>query len=180
MISCFNGTVLFYSLLSNIFFLQTDKLELALTVEAHNLSEDMTRISSMNDEILLLIYNKDTSQLNTPVLSQRVDLDTANRKVVISESIISQSDHYILFVLEQDSDSGVERIDPIIRIYYQEIIQAYEDKNYLEIEKYLGDDDLLGYVEFHSEPLKELKSQITGIYKMDRYDYSIGIKLDRL
>lgn len=150
-----------------------------IEIKALDLTEDMSRLSSNNDEVLLLIYElKTDNHLGESLCS--------NKKVLsISDNILHSgfsTDHIaigssVLFlILEQDSETAVEQVDAIFRIHYAQILRAFDSRNYLEIEKYLGDEDLIGY-----KVIKEINHSVMlsfefrGVYKLDSYHYRIRI-----
>ena len=158
--------------------LATDSLY--LSIEAINLSEDMSRLSTKNDEILILIYElKDSLELDQFLYNKHLKLDDKNRskKVWLSTNRELSKSRLILFLIEQDSETPIEQIDPIIRVHYKQIINAYKSGNYLKIEKYLGDEDVLG-IKTISKLDSETPAQFNfkGIHKLDKYEYSVSIE----
>lgn len=158
--------------------LATDSLK--LTIKAINLSEDMSRLSTKNDEILILLYElKDSLELDQFLFSKQLKLDEKNRSKIVwfsTNKELSKS-RLILFLIEQDSGTPMEQIDPVIRVHYRPIINAYKSGDYLEIEKYLGDEDVLGIktiCELNTET--PVQFSFNGIHKLDKYEYSISIE----
>ena len=81
----------------------------------------------------------------------------------------------ILFLIEMDTEKKLEEIEPLLRKNYRELLKAYSTKNYSVIEKYLGDDDLLGI-----KVIPNFKNPETiewsDIYRMDRFSYELILK----
>ena len=93
-----------------------------LTINAINLSEDMSLLSTMNDEVFLFIYDySDTSELSTPLVSKKLIFDESHR---IQSLGIQKIKKRILFFIEEDSFRNSEQIEPIVRIYFKEIMKA--------------------------------------------------------
>ncbi|MTI40859.1 hypothetical protein [Fulvivirga lutimaris] len=170
-----------YSANSNAFGISKEKFQdgdsISITISAINLSEDLSVISTKNDELFILIYElKDTIALGEPVLQKQFNVDKSNPSRLIHWNNFSRSTakKYLLILVERDSDISTEQIEPVLRVYHKEISDAFRQKNYSEIEKYLGDDDVLGFYEFS---VKELSNnsfiKFKGTYKMDRYEYII-------
>ena len=120
---------------------------LYITVEAVGLSGDMGRLSSKNDELLVLAYVLEGGGVpGAPVFCKKLTLDVANR----SESALWPAGNNLkggtlLFLLiELDPEKPVEQTGPVVRVYYPQLIQAFVARDYRGIEKYLGDEDLLG------------------------------------
>jgi len=151
---------------------QSDSL--SITVKSDNLSEDMTH----NDELLIMGYlYKDSGVLDSVILTKRLTLNPKNMsktfKWHVGQSVLGKD--IMLFILEQDSDTPSEQIDAILRIHYSSIIKAFKNRSYSEIEKYIGDEDVLDY-----RLLKDLSTPLEftfrGIYKMDKYEYAVKIE----
>ena len=158
---------------------KSDKITLqeynGIVINAIDLSEDLSRFSTKNDEILVLIYAlKDSSSLQAPLLSSKHFFDA--KKWVDSLSFGKwrpmNDQKLIFFFIEQDSDLSIEQIDPVIRVHYKQLTKYYNDNNYSKIEKYLGDEDLLGV-----KVLENINTnfKFSGIHKLDKYEYQIKI-----
>lgn len=140
----------------------------SLKISALNLSEDMSKLSTKNDEIFVFLYDHtDTNKLNSPIVSEKMIFDKMNLTHSVS---FSQKDNLILFFIEEDSFRNTEQIEPVVRVYFKEIMN---DKSYENIRKYLGEDDLLG-VQFINS--KTSTFTISGMSSLDKYKYSFVIK----
>ena len=118
-----------------------------LIVRSTNLSEDMSTLSSNDDEVAVFIYNYSDSTITAPpvfsayfILNKNKMSDTLHYADKISE----QNNSVIFFLLEIDSDKKLDEIESEVRMNYKGLINAYNKKDYTEIEKYIGDDDLMG------------------------------------
>jgi hypothetical protein len=150
---------------------------LKIIISSTNLSEDMSTLSTNNDELTLLIYQFSDSTITGLPLASRYTVFDKNKKtdtLVCSNTGDLVGKELIVFLLEMDSDKKAEQVDPLIRKHYQELAKAYIMKNYLEIEKLIGDDDILGI-----EMIDGLKHPETihfsDVHRMDRFDYTIKI-----
>lgn len=157
---------------------RTDSLN--LFIEAINLSEDMSRFSTKNDEILVLIYElRDALALDQYLFSKQLILDekTRSNSVWLSSSRAVSNSMLVLFLIEQDVETPIEQIDPVIRVHYKQLIEAHQKRDYSTIEKYLGDEDLLG-VETISKLSDDIPVQFkcVGIHKLDKFEYLIRIE----
>lgn len=151
-----------------------------MVVEALNMSEDMSVLSTNNDEILLLLYVEPDSltELSKPLLIKQLLFDENNLKkrfVFACERALSNR-KFLLFLIELDYETPAEQIDPVIRIHYQSIIDAHSNMYYTELEKYLGNEDFLGTKTIYELPTD---FRIKGVYKLDRYDYRIKMGLSK-
>lgn len=152
-----------------------------LTIEAINLSEDLSRISTKNDELLLLTYElTQDDNLDSYIFKEEFILDEKIRSKSFAFRLTEEQyeSSFLFILMELDSDTPIERIDPVLRIYHKEIVNSLDSNDYNEIEKYLADEDILG-----AKIIKNLsiyKSQnfiIKGIHKLDRYEYLISLNL---
>ncbi len=129
---------------------------------------------------MILIYSYETlPELSSPVFSRIFTLsDRSNELTLDGEANwIDENDTYLFFLVERDSGAGIEQIDPVIRVHHQRILEAFKAKDYIELEKYLGDEDLLGFKTISGiEMNKGNEFDISGFYKMDKYEYSIKIE----
>jgi hypothetical protein len=148
---------------------------LKIVVTANNLSEDI----SGNDELVVLGYlHQDTLELSNPIVASRLVFPakkiSRQVNVKLAEDITGKS--LLLFLLEQDADWSVSKIDSVLRVSHSNIRKAHATRNYTEIEKYLADDDVLGIKIIPGVKSNEPQLvSFTGIYKLDRYDYLIRI-----
>jgi hypothetical protein len=149
---------------------------LRLTVTSANLSENM----SGNDEILVLCYlNRDSSELEAPLFRQKLRIDLKNLSRQFQFRLDKRfADHpLLLFLLEQDSEIPVPQIDSVLRVSHRAIMKEFNTRNYFGIEKYLGDEDILGF-----KVISKLDYtgpnifHFSGMYKLDKYEYQVRIE----
>jgi hypothetical protein len=150
---------------------------LLITVKTIDLSEN----TSGNDEILIMCYvYLDSSKLAQPLFRQKITLDQKNtsRKFGCKWNTSIANQPLLLFLIEQDSMLPISQIDSTVRVSHQAIIQEFNRRAYSGIEKYLGDEDILGV-----KIIPHLDYDITNIFsfrgrhKLDKYDYLV--KLER-
>jgi hypothetical protein len=150
-----------------------DSLIVSLT--CRNLSENVTG----DDEILFFIYDhNDSATLSAPLFYQRIKMDNVNNKKQYSLKVntLIEAKNLILFLLEQDTDRPILKIDSIPRTNYNALFQAHHGRNYSVIEKYLGDEDILGIKVLTSvKYTTPIAFTFQGIQKLDRYEYLISI-----
>lgn len=139
-----------------------------LSITAINLSEDMSTLSTKNDEIFVFIYDySDTNELNAPLVSRKFIFYKDYMEHSFS---IPNKDNLILFFIEEDSFRESIELEPIVRIYFKELLKA---NSYDEVEKYLGVDDLLGTQVINSNTST---FTISGRSSLDKYEYSFEVK----
>lgn len=149
-----------------------------IEVSSSDLSEDMSLNSTKNDELLFLIYKveNDTMPLGNAAYQSSFIFDK-NLMLVREDWMVIPSDsaRYIFFLLELDSDHTSIQIDPILRIYYKEIMHCFNNRNYPCIQKYIGDEDVL-YSNYFTIPSE---NTYKGIYKLDTYQYTIRFTFEK-
>ncbi len=160
----------------NVGFQMSDSL--TVRVEAKELSEDLHVLSSKNDEILLLIYEQiDSVAPMQLVLKSQLKFDQTNRvqefKAPLEKwPIVGE---LLLFLIEQDSETPLAQLDPIISIQRHEIINAYRNGDYVMMEEYLGDEDVLGIKHISNWDQGNVNIEFKGYYKLDKFEYSIDL-----
>ena len=83
----------------------------------------------------------------------------------------------MLFVIELDSETPIHRIDSTLRASHQSILKAFDTPSYSTIEKYLGDDDILGYRRISKLDYSQKNTfDFIGRYKLDKFEYRVTIE----
>lgn len=176
--SLFNMLLVFTS---SIFFAQDStniKVDSAcvncdtLVLTAIDISEDVNRFSTKNDEIILLLYDySDSSKLGSPFLIEKIvfDKNTTEKKLLIREL----PKNTLLFLIEEDSFKTLEQIEPIFRVYFKEIIALQKHKSIKNLRKYLGDDDLL-YSTILNKNFSSIKMK--GMHMLIKFEYDLLLK----
>lgn len=149
---------------------------LKITLTAHNLSEDLTG----NDEVLIFLYrDKDTLSLDSPIFENRFTMPAKGSSRVlkfrIGEDISNAT--LIMFLLEQDADWPIRKIDSTLRASHRAIEKEFVRRNYTGMEAYLGDEDVIGIKRI--PPLQcagRYNANFAGIYKLDRYEYEVSME----
>lgn len=146
------------------------KAQDSLTAELKclDLSENMhKRLSTKDDEVLILVYP--ISDCSPPHVIQHT-FDSSNMSLLFK--IASQA--AIVLIVELDENKNIERIEPPIRVYLSELIKAAEDNNLNQQSKYLGDNDIIGYIKLTKEHLSYNRT-FKGRHKMDKFHYDLII-----
>lgn len=151
-----------------------------LSIESLNLSEDLSKtFSTNNDELLVLIYVQKTGgSLDAPLYQKNLLLDTDHmqQNLFIEKGKIPEGEDLLFLLFEQDYETPIEQIDPIIRVQHRQIIEAFKKRDYRKMRTYLGTEDMLGYktIEDFSYS-QDIRFDITGVYKVDFYEYKIRL-----
>jgi hypothetical protein len=153
--------------------LPTDSLK--IQIEAINLSEDMSTLSSKNDELLLILYDySDTSRLYHPILSEFFILDTVHRTEEIHFFHSDVQHDVLLFIIEQDTDRSPDQIELIVRKNFKQIMSLYRSRDLIPLQKIIGDDDIMG-IKLLNGLTTKTKFSFNGRYKLDKYSYVINV-----
>lgn len=148
-----------------------------ISVEAINLSEDMSTLSSKNDELLVLIYDyRDSTKLSKPLASEYFVLDSAHRKHELTFNS-NPIENVLFLLLEVDSNKSPDQIEKYFRRHFKEILQLFTEKNRVELEKHLDDEDLMGsrFINFN-EGESSVMFTFQGRYKLDKFHYRVEIQ----
>jgi len=139
----------------------------------------MSSISSKNDEIQLFLFEySDTVELGSTIFQKALLFDSIHSNYSFTDFIQKPyPTQVLLFLMEEDSERKIEAMDSLLRKNYNAIISLWNSHELVKLEKYLGDDDILGYKiisNFNSDTI--INIPINGILRADRYDYFIQIK----
>ena len=128
--------------------------------------------------ILSYLYDNDSSNLNEPLFREKLKFypktGTKQFNCKLKKDISDQ--RTLLFLIEQDSELSIADMDSAVRINHRDIIREFNNRNYTGVEKYLGDEDVLGF-----RVIQKLKSfepnvfSFSGIYKLDKYEYQVKL-----
>ena len=148
------------------------KSRLTCTIEAVNLSEDMSVLSSQNDEIIVLFFNPSDST-DVPTRGQiAANIFTKKSDHFSFELDSNLSDTFVSVMIEEDSDAVSERIDSLVRHNIDSLTSYFEKNDYTQIRTILGDDDVLDIRTITYTD--SLTFTIQGIHKMDKYKYHVS------
>lgn len=133
----------------------------------------MSTLSSNNDEVAIFIYNYSDSVISSkPVFLSYFILNKNKMSDTLhyADKINEQNNTIIFFLLEIDSDKKLEDIETNVRMNYKALINAYSKRDYTEIEKYIGDDDLMGIKKaMNVKNKRPVNFEFNDIYQMDRF-----------
>lgn len=139
----------------------------SLTIQANNLAEDFTLLSSQKDEIQLVVLN-DSFIVHSQYFEMTKDSDT------FQTNFQTQDPLFQFFLVERDSYKTNSEIDSIILRDLKTIRECYTSRKYSEIYSILGNDDLIGFASLKSDSLPE-SILFDGVHLFDRFIYEIFI-----
>lgn len=148
---------------------------LTCIITAINLSEDMSIISSKNDEIYYIIYQQnDSSKIPFSLYTFSTVFDQNHQIDSFSLDTLSV-DNTTLVMVEEDSERDIYTLDSIVKQNLDSLNTFFINEDYTKIRSILGDDDILSIKHFPTID-STIQYQINHIHKMDKYEYSIHFK----
>lgn len=144
-----------------------------ITITSDNLSEDMSVMSTKNDEIMFLIFPVEGENHNTPLVSFTAVIDPEHASYQQEISLDTATGPFWVLLIEQDSENNVSDIVKLLRDKMSELKGYHDAQSYKDIELIIGDDDVL-YIQQHKTINASTQIQINGIHKVDRYSYFIS------
>lgn len=156
---------------------QDTNMVTSIALEAVNLTEDMSTLSSKNDEVLTLVYDFSDSSLNPkPLLKEFATFDSLHR----NRQWDFQSENVtllLMFAIEMDTERSKEQMDLLVKKRYREILHAFANKDLLALQKITGDDDIIGVKTVANlETAQNTSFVFQGRYKLDKFNYKITMK----
>lgn len=159
------------------------------SIEGLNLSEDMSTMSSLQDEIFCKISIVEKSDSSFEIVSEiqlptmRFNSKTRTHSIEKSLTLKNNNSQYVIFSLvELDVENSNESLHQIINKKIEEGV-FLNIKSPLQIDSLIGDDDFLGmkYIDL-SKPKREGKQavKISGRQLFDKYDYRIYYRFESL
>jgi hypothetical protein len=152
---------------------------LVIHVEALNLTEDGTAMSSQNDEVICLLYQEldSATVIVKMITSFTLTKQRREKTLVVPQDTVLKTHPYCIFILEQDSDRQASEIATVISSQYNELKRNFRKSGNFATESIIGDDDIIGIHEFKALTTK-MKTTFTfqGVYRLDRFDYRVEIK----
>lgn len=154
---------------------------LFISVKAINLTEDVSSLSSRNDELIFLIYkySSDSTAIPSLLLSEFFVLDSAHSQqdftAVYRE--FSANEKLCFVLIEMDTEKNKEQIEPVVRVNLNAIISDQQTGKKQLTEKLLGDDDLIGLSVISANEIRKGEKQTlnySGNHLFDFYKYEIG------
>ncbi len=145
-----------------------------------DLSEDMSRISTHQDEIFLFTFlhrqKEILQQDKTPQLV--FSKDTFMFPIDLLLVPPKESDRCTFFLVELDNETLPYEVDSLLASWVQQ--STFPQKfNFLQADSLLGHDDLLGMQSYFTRDLPELNPLIfSGRQLFDRFVYELYFSLD--
>lgn len=152
---------------------------LKIKIVAKNLSEDMHMLSTHDDEIALLIFNRvDSNTYGDCVLSLTHTFgDSSTEYTSVRMLPDTLTELLDIWLIERDQEIPIKELCDRIKKNHKRLKSAFLDTKYSSIRKYLGDEDILGCTTIQTPELAGHSTvQISGVHRADKYAYSIDIR----
>jgi len=139
-----------------------------LHIKAIDLSEDMSRLSTGEDEIIIFLYEYQ-KELKEPLLAKEYQFYKGDEQhFTFSCSCVT----LLLFLIEKDSERSIKTLEAVVRINSNDLIQAADKRDYELENKLLDNEDLLSYQLIDKS---KMKFTVEGRKTMDRYVYEFEL-----
>lgn len=153
---------------------------ITLKISAHNLTEDMSSISSKNDELTILIYELGnlSESANLIYTTSFVMTSASNiKKLSWPNNIELKGKSISILILERDTDQSHDEIVNSIGHRYFEIANFYKVNGNYKIDSIIGDNDIIGIKTLSDfEKQKIFTFEFRGYFKLDKYEYSLQLE----
>lgn len=150
-----------------------------LTVRAIDLTEDMSSLSSKNDELTVLVYLASYSTDQMRLLFSNSSTVNAQKNTIqmVAVNLGDLSGKKLRMVMiERDTDGDLIELETKVRSQYDDLINHYRTQGNFGIEKYIGDNDVIGIRDV--APVYKglfMKFDFEGTFKLDRYRYQVNL-----
>ncbi|MCB9262476.1 MAG: hypothetical protein H6607_08895 [Flavobacteriales bacterium] len=147
---------------------------ISLTLKAENLSEDLSFLSTKNDEVIWFVYSSiDSNTLGNRLFVDSLVFDDSTRsKTYLFDADSLKGKKLTFFVYEIDFETPIYKLDTITQNHYKDLIEVFKQNDYSKLREFLGSEDMLGYhVLTNLTPEQSHTFEISGIHKADKYKY---------
>ena len=148
-----------------------------LHIEAINLSEDGSVLSTKDDEVIIFFYSMIDGRPIELLFSKSQTFTKESPFFHVAINCVEENGTYLLVLLEQDSDQSIEQYDEMIRQHLSQMKKDHIQKDYQSIEQYLGDDDIIAIQEIPNKSDQSYEHH--GSHRGDQYHYRSIFKAKR-
>ncbi len=147
---------------------------------ADNLTEDVSRVSSGNDEMLFLLYSTQDSLQSFQLIGKQLFVFDKSQKTH-EQRIAAQwlKNEWLILLLEIDSERSVDELEAWVRQHLPIIVTAYRKKQTEQLRKLLGDEDLIAIELFPADSRLVKEFTFRGVHLFDEYQYRLKIQSEK-
>jgi len=152
-----------------------DSIRIKIKVKAIDLSEDGVPGATMNDEVFFFMYKQNGKCLPQNVFSSFFKLDTAKKEQLfkITTDKILPTDTLTFILLEQDSNKQIKGIEPVCRLYLNELYANYQKNGTQNFFSYFDEDDVLGMFRISGDKFDLSKSITKKFESLNLFDWAV-------
>jgi len=152
-----------------------DSFTFNVKIKAIDLSEDAIAGATYNDEVFLFVYKQNGTCLPQLLTAQFFRLDTTSRikTIKIKTDSILPKDTLTFIVLEQDTKKQIKGIEPVCRLYLNEIYATYLKTGNYKLYDFFDDDDMLGMYRITGDKFNLTKPIIKKFETMNFFDWAV-------
>ena len=153
----------------------SDSISFNVKVKAIDLSEDGLPGSTRNDEVFLFIYKQNGACLPQNICAQFFRLDTLKRskQFKISAGFLQPTDTLTFILLEQDTQKQTKGVEPVCRLYLNDIYANYLKNGNTNFVQYFDDDDVLGMYRVTGNKFDLTKPIIKKFETLNLFDWAV-------
>lgn len=142
-----------------------------LWIRGVNLSEDMSTLSSRNDEMLLIIYAyEDSTSVSAPVVMEYFVLDSLTKEKSIT--VPCSPNQALILLLELDTHRSPEQIEARVRPNLRRLRNFHKANDRNGIQQLIGDEDIMG-IRLLPALCGKRTFSFSGRYKLDKFSYTL-------
>lgn len=147
---------------------------------ALDLTEDVSIMSTRNDELVVLVYRDSLNQKYPDLIYQDyfvIDSLRTIKKFSLYDTILKNS-NFTFILIEVDTRKTLAQIESIVKLNFDDILKAQFSGNSKVLNHLFGDDDLIGIEKIPTSDLKckNVAIEFKGIHLFDSYKYQLKIK----
>ena len=102
-----------------------------ISINSKNLSEDVNIMSTQNDELIFLVYSKLNREFPENILQEEFVMDSINTpKTFKLKQKLKPEEEIVLVLLEMDTEQTLKQIEPVIRLNYKTILEAFIQEDF--------------------------------------------------
>lgn len=152
-----------------------DSITFKVKITAIDLSEDGLAGASQNDEVFFFLYKQNNSFSPQLITVEYFVLDTSKRvkSFIINTATILPNDTLTFIIIEKDTKKSTKGIEPVCRLYLNEIYENYQKNKTTKFEEYFDDDDVLGMFRVIGDKFSLSKPITKKFESLNFFDWAI-------
>jgi hypothetical protein len=146
-------------------------------IQAIELSEDLSPLSTKRDETMLLVYEVNDSLTPVKLVQIQSFMPVGNEVMTTGLNYNPSGKQLMAVLIEMDTDKSENALEAEVSTQLKKLYDIYTSRDLLKRRDALGDDDLLGmYLVKNMKPGRRTKIIFEGVHIMDRYKYRLDLE----